>query len=233
MQRARPGFTLIELLIVIAIIAILAALILPALSSAKEKARSVECLSNVRQWDVAAFMYQDDNEDYFPYEGNTTDALDEDLNLDGWFNTVPVEAMLLPLKDYYAQNTPPQPGQHSLFICPSERRKVTFALAMDNPLFTYSFNNRLDPNGPERYRRTQVVSPAQTVVFTEGWGQLPYRTYDSVARHNRRANMGFVDGHAEPVRTNQFWRTTLERSAPEEWAVPRAIYWFPFPEAEK
>jgi prepilin-type N-terminal cleavage/methylation domain-containing protein/prepilin-type processing-associated H-X9-DG protein len=233
MQRARPAFTIIELLIVIAIIAILAALILSALSAAKEKGRAIACLSNVRQWVFAAHMYQDDNEDYFPYEGNTADALDEDLNLQGWFNTVPLEAMLLPLKDLYAANTPPLPRQHSLFICPTERRQPGFVLAMNNPLFTYSFNNRLDPNGPERYRRSQVVAPSQTVTFTEGWGQLPYRTYDSVARHNRRANMGFVDGHAEPVRTNHFWRTTSERTAPQEWSAPRVIYWFPFPEAEK
>ena len=66
LRNIHRGFTLIELLVVIAIIAILAGLLLPALTSAKKKGHRIVCVSNMRQIDMAFRMYRSDHEERFP-----------------------------------------------------------------------------------------------------------------------------------------------------------------------
>ncbi len=66
MHGNKVGFTLIELLVVIAIISVLASLLMPALSTAREKARQIQCLSNLRQLGLALMMYADNNQDSYP-----------------------------------------------------------------------------------------------------------------------------------------------------------------------
>src|SRR6266542_3847132 len=71
-SRRRDAFTLVELLVVIAIIAVLAALLLPALGRAKARAQTIQCLNNLRQLQLAWFLYAGDQNDRLP--GNHDEA---------------------------------------------------------------------------------------------------------------------------------------------------------------
>lgn len=75
MPNLRRGFTLIELLVVIAIIAILAAILFPVFAKAREKARQVTCLSNLKQLGLAFFMYTSDYDEMFPMASYWKDKL--------------------------------------------------------------------------------------------------------------------------------------------------------------
>src|SRR4051812_19770712 len=69
LRRATIGFTLVELLVVIGIIALLVAILIPALSKSREQAVRVQCSSNLRQWGLALHQYVNTNRGFFPYNG--------------------------------------------------------------------------------------------------------------------------------------------------------------------
>src|SRR6266446_6914366 len=106
------AFTLIELLVVIAIMAILAALLLPALSSAKAKAQRINCVSNLKQWSVAATIYATDYADAIPRDGMGHNGLypgdtyhgeqtGDPTDQHAWFNLLPPNLAERRLLDYF------------------------------------------------------------------------------------------------------------------------------------
>ncbi|MDR3456295.1 MAG: prepilin-type N-terminal cleavage/methylation domain-containing protein [Verrucomicrobiae bacterium] len=191
------GFTLVELLVVIAIIAILAALLLLALSRAKEKARSTQCLGNLRQWGAAFRMYADDNHDYLPRRGQGVQPLFQIDRPTDWFNALPPYLGLSSFQQMVTNNTVPIAHSQSVFVCPTA----------DNPggtsFLPYGMNMNLSPwNLSQPTKFGEVVTPACVVALGDAPG--PYsaifpspRAYSVVARHANRANLLFLAGQVQ------------------------------------
>jgi prepilin-type N-terminal cleavage/methylation domain-containing protein len=124
-ERLEPdsvdAFTLIELLVVIAIIAILAALLLPALNGAKNKAKAIVCLNNLRQWGIATHLYVTDNDDLLPQDG-TPNPGNSSTNV-GWYIDLPKTMELPRYHDMpWRTNASIDPGK-VIWICPSNPRR--------------------------------------------------------------------------------------------------------------
>jgi prepilin-type N-terminal cleavage/methylation domain-containing protein len=136
--KRRTGFTLIELLVVIAIIAILAALLLPALSRAKEQAQLTSCINNNKQLALAMHMYVNDNRDYMAYPNWGNDQV-------GWLYA-PTNGEPPPLN----AQSPQLPYQGGLwwpyvksvntYICPNDNTNTTFWKIRADKLSTYIMN---------------------------------------------------------------------------------------------
>ena len=97
--RSRSAFTLIELLVVIAIIAILAGMLLPALSRAKEKGRSAKCITNLRQISLGTTLYSDDNNDYMFFRGSMSQP---EIPNNGRWTLNPTSDKMLSVNDSFA-----------------------------------------------------------------------------------------------------------------------------------
>ena len=157
----RKGFTLIELLVVIAIIAILAAMLLPALSKAREKARQAVCMSNLKQIGLAWFMYADDNDGCI-VPVNIPSTWPELLKRYVGLSSIPVA-------------TYPAKPKSTCFVCPSNVLR-TYGSAP----YVYSYNYALnyfsgikwDIDGSIQFYPTKlswIRKPSQKIIMSDGF----------------------------------------------------------------
>ncbi len=218
------GFTLVELLVVVAIIALLVSILLPALGQARKQAKKLVCSSNMRQIGIAINAYTIDSKNHLPPSSCRISDPDQ-----YWLKV---------LSDYID-------GQ-LLFHCPSD--KANNFVDWDKPLIkqkdkrysSFSVNALLDPvcyryghsansyNLVDKIRRPMSciwISEAPNTeaflladhIHPESWeGSVDYaKTFIAWDRHMGKSNYLFADGHVE----------TLEFEETYQW--PRTCYWYP------
>lgn len=196
--NGRVGFTLVELLVVVAILSVLAALLLPALTRAKESARGTQCRHHLRQLGLAVRLYADEHDDAFPRSQHSAFAHGE-----------------LP----WGRSIAEQLGSsrkawtnllNGVYHCPSDRRTAPWSYGL-NVYFELGPDD--DYAGkPATWRRTTALPhPVATILFAENhstadhlmahfWFSTNDTTGLAARRHGGRAHYAFADGHTERLR---------------------------------
>jgi prepilin-type N-terminal cleavage/methylation domain-containing protein/prepilin-type processing-associated H-X9-DG protein len=184
----RRAFTLVELLVVIGIIAILIGILLPVLGQARERARRIACLSNMRQLAIAWTMYANVNKGLIPSADTNGQGWAADGNLDNDIRRGSLYQWI------------PNP---ETYRCPNDHNALNAR--------SYSVNDTVSPTGMFGTRRIgQVRRASEVFVFIEEFDPRGYNlnsfvlppTGDSwvdypAVWHNHGVNLSFADGHAQ------------------------------------
>lgn len=194
-MNSRRAFTLLEMLVVIAIIGILAALLLPALARSKDKARTTQCTSNLRQLGLGMAMYFGDNDDKYPFITYETQyrqysALASSVANSRQIFICPSAHGRMSVADY------PDVSQHCTITNQDGSTWVTEYKFNDNPRLT---GTALRPGihvGSTNLVSVGSLSSTEFAVALDG--------ADWAARHagQTKINMGFLDGHVLLVLNN-------------------------------
>lgn len=203
MKRACGAFSLVELLVVLALIATLAGLLIPALSGAKGKARTAQCAGNLRQWGLAYRQYADDNQDCLPRRGQGVKPLEQIDRPEDWFNALPPYLKIATYEQIVTNHQRLDPRSQSVFVCPEVKDPGS------NHFLPYGMNMNLCPWGnsgttdPTKF--AEVVRPAQVVALADASGPwsatFPSKnSYTPVPRHRNRVSILFLAGSVQTFR---------------------------------
>ena len=207
----KRNFTLIELLVVIAIIAILAAMLLPALSKAREKARATSCVNMLKQMALVMRLYQDDYEDYGCGARMQKGVIEGDIYYTNWWTVAgfAYEPQLFSRKEYKSGGQPAPP------LCPSclGENGETFISVKNSPT-TIKHTNVLNGgyghvigagylSGTTKTLPCKIFEwkrPSETFMIADNPVDTISSTWWWVWRHNDSINVAYFDGHVGQVK---------------------------------
>ena len=208
-EKLRTSFTLIELLVVIAIIAILAAMLMPALSSARERASSTNCVSNLKQLYMAAHSYCDSFDTRRVPHGTNFTILDHETTSNNVFNVLLImTGFIPPAKGFQASDKQPM-GTPNMLMCRSYKGKRGWG---NNKATDYGINDYLaGMTASDFLPKEELKYPERTMYFGEGSNVVMSVVHDWDAalmqRHNNAASFAFLSGNVKTLSRNQipFW----------------------------